>query len=175
MIQIVPLSKTFFHPDSLDEFERTQQVNRIYRCRGGEYVLEDCVFTEDWDFGKKRAVAEDLSSEDMIAWLALDGQKVVGFIGLQKAPVGTCMILDVIQVSAAYRGQGIGRKLFEIGRREARKAGAEALYISACPAEETIAFYFAMGAKPAESPIREIAEAEPDDLQLICPLLPDRE
>ena len=115
------------------------------------------------------------SSEDMIAWLALDGQKVVGFIGLQKAPVGTCMILDVIQVSAAYRGQGIGRKLFEIGRREARKAGAEALYISACPAEETIAFYFAMGAKPAESPIREIAEAEPDDLQLICPLLPDRE
>jgi N-acetylglutamate synthase-like GNAT family acetyltransferase len=63
---------------------------------------------------------------------------------------------------------GIGRKLFEKGKQNAKKAGAKALYISACSSEETIAFYKAMGAKLTENPIREIADEEPCDLQMIC-------
>lgn len=43
-----------------------------------------------------------------------------------------------------------------------------ALYISACSSEETIAFYKAMGSRLAESPIQEIAEDEPYDLQMVC-------
>ena len=78
------------------------------------------------------------------------------------------MIVDVMQVAADYRGRGIGRKLFDSGKGEAAKAGAEALYISACSSEETIAFYKAMGAELTDSPIREIAEDEPCDLQMIC-------
>ena len=78
------------------------------------------------------------------------------------------MILDMMQVSAACRGQGIGRKLFDAGKEETRKAGAEALYISACSSEETIAFYKAMGAELADCPIKEIAEEEPYDLQMVC-------
>ena len=93
---------------------------------------------------------------------------MVGFIGLKKTLVEPYMILDMMQVSAACRGQGIGRKLFDMGKKEARKAGAEALYISACSSEETIAFYKAMGAELADCPIKEIAEAEPYDLQMIC-------
>ena len=42
------------------------------------------------------------------------------------------------------------------------------MYISACSSEETIAFYKAMGAELADCPIKEIAEAEPYDLQMIC-------
>ena len=34
------------------------------------------------------------------------------------------MILDQMHVSAVCRGQGIGRKLFEKGKEEAKKAGA---------------------------------------------------
>lgn len=63
------------------------------------------------------------------------------------------MNLDVIQVTRPCRGRGIGRKLFDIGKAEAKKAGAKALYISACCAEETIAFYKAMGAEITDSPI----------------------
>ena len=66
------------------------------------------------------------------------------------------------------RGQGVGRRLFEMGKAEARKNCAEALYISACSSEETIAFYRAMGSKLASNPIKEIAEKEPFDLQMIC-------
>lgn len=78
------------------------------------------------------------------------------------------MILDMMHVSAEYRGQGIGRKLFNAGKKEARKAKAKALYISACSSKETIAFYKAMGAQLADHPIQQIAEDEPYDLPMIC-------
>ncbi|MCQ2445330.1 MAG: GNAT family N-acetyltransferase [Clostridia bacterium] len=98
----------------------------------------------------------------------MDGEKIVGFIGLAKELVEGYMILDVIQVTEAFRGQGIGRKLFRKGVEEARKAGAKGLYISACPSEETIGFYRAMGSELADPPIREFAEEEPFDLQMVC-------
>lgn len=72
------------------------------------------------------------------------------------------MILDMMHVSATYRGMGIEKKLFNIGKEEAK-----ALYISACSSEETIAFYKAMGAELSKHPIQEIADDEPYDLQMI--------
>ena len=41
--------------------------------------------------------------------MAMENDRVVGFIGLKKALVEPYMILDMMQVSAACRGQGIGR------------------------------------------------------------------
>lgn len=103
-----------------------------------------------------------------MAYVALDGDTVVGFIGLKKQLINECMVLDLMHVSYLYRGKGIGRKLFNLAKDAAIKAGAKALYISACSSEETIAFYTAMGAELTNNPIKEIAEAEPYDLQMIC-------
>lgn len=167
MIRIELLSADNFKPDSLDNYPRKQDVKNVYRKHNGEYILEECVYTEDWDMEKRRSVAKAISCDDYITYLAIENDEVVGFIGLNKALVEPYMILDMMQVSAACRGQGIGRKLFDAGKEEARKAGAEALYISACSSEETIAFYKAMGAELADCPIKEIAE-EPYDLQMIC-------
>ena len=168
MIRIEILSAENFKPDSLDNYQRKQDVKKVYRKQNGEYILVDCVYTEDWDMEKRRSVAKDISSDDYITYLAIEKDEVVGFIGLKKDLAESYMILDLMQVSAAYRGQGIGRKLFAAGKEEARKAGAEALYISACSSEETIAFYKAMGAELTDSPIREISEEEPYDLQMVC-------
>ena len=117
---------------------------------------------------KRRSVAKDISSDEYITYLAIEKDEVVGFIGLKKDLVESYMILDMMQVLASYRGRGIGRKLFDEGKKEARKAGTEALYISACSSEETIVFYKAMGAELTDCPIKEIAESEPYDLQMIC-------
>ena len=117
---------------------------------------------------KRRSVAKAISSDDYVTYLAIENDEVVGFIGLKKDLIEPYMILDMMQVSATCRGQGIGRKLFNVGKEEARKAGAEALYISACSSEETIAFYKAMGAELTDCPIKEIAEDEPYDLQMVC-------
>lgn len=169
MIRIELLSTKNFKEDSLDNYQRTQDVKKVYRKNSGEYILVDCVYTEDWDMEKRRSVAKDISSDDYITYLAIENDEVIGFIGLKKHLVEeTYMILDLMQVSATCRGQGVGRKLFDIGKDEARKAGAQALYISACSSEETIAFYKAMGAKMTDRPIKEIAEDEPYDVQMVC-------
>ena len=168
MIRIELLSADNFKPDSLDNYPRKQVVKNVYRKHNGEYILEDCVYTEDWNMEKRRSVAKDISGDDYVTYLAIENDEVVGFIGLKKELIESYMILDMMQVSAVCRGQGIGRKLFNAGKEEARKAGAEALYISACSSEETIAFYKAMGAELTDCPIKEIAEDEPYDLQMIC-------
>lgn len=170
MIKIELLSETNFCLESLDLYNRKQNVNKVYRRIDGEYTLVECKYTEDWDLNQKRSVAKQISSDDYIAYIALENDKVVGFIGLLRELKGPYMILDMMQVSSECRGKGVGRQLFEVGKEEARKAGAEALYISACSSEETIAFYRAMGSDLASNPIKEIAEEEPFDLQMICPV-----
>ena len=170
MLRIESLSEKNFRLESLDSFNRKQIVNRVYRRTGGEYRLKECKYTEDWDLSKKRSAAIQISSDDCITYIALERDRVVGFIGLLRKLHGPYMILDMMHVSSECRGQGVGRQLFEAGKAEARKAGAEALYISACSSEETIAFYTAMGSVLASDPIKEMAEKEPFDLQMICPV-----
>ncbi len=168
MIKIELLSESNFNENSLDNYVRTQEVKNVYRKQGEEYVLVEMPYVEDWSLEKKRSVAKDISSKEYISYIALDDDKVVGFIGLKKQLVGNYMILDMMHTSAEYRGKGLGRRLFELGREAARKAGAKALYISACSSEETIAFYKAMGAVVTKDTIKEIEEDEPCDLQMIC-------
>lgn len=170
MIRIEPLSSANFRPDALDRYQRRQEVRRVYRKINETYTLVDCPYTEDWDLPKRRAVAQALASDAMITWLALREDEVVGFVSLVRALNGPYMLLDLMHVSACCRGQGVGRQLFAVAREEARRAGAQALYISACSSEETIAFYRAMGAEVTDHPIPDIAEAEPFDLQMVCPL-----
>lgn len=168
MIKIELLSENNFNENSLDNYVRTQEVKKVYRRQGEEYVLVEMPYVEDWSLEKKRSVAKDICSKEYISYIALDDDKVVGFIGLKKQLVGDYMILDMMHTSAEYRGKGLGRKLFELGKDAARKAGAKALYISACSSEETIAFYKAMGAVVTKDTIKEIEEDEPCDLQMSC-------
>ena len=84
MIRIELLSTENFKPDSLDNYQRKQDVKKVYRKHNGEYILVDCVYIEDWDMEKRRFVAKDISSDDSIAYLAIENDEVVGFIGLKK-------------------------------------------------------------------------------------------
>lgn len=65
--------------------------------------------------------------------------KIVGFIGLLRKLKGPYMVIDMMQVSSECRGQGVDRRLFEVGKEEARRVGASVLYISACPSLEIVA------------------------------------
>ena len=170
MIRIELLSESNFCLESLDLFNRKQNVTKVYRKIYTECKLIDCKYIEDWNLDEKRSIARRISSSDYIAYLSLDNDKVVGFIGLLKKLNGPYMILDMLHVSNEYRGQGVGRQLFEIGKKEARKAGAKALYISACSSFETVEFYKRMGSFLTNNPIKEMVIKEPFDLQMICPV-----
>lgn len=168
MVKIELLSENNFNEYSLDSYVRKQAVKRVYRREGSKYVLVDMPYVEDWNLERKRQVAKAISSDEYISYIALDDDAVIGFIGLKKRLNNDNMILDMMHVSAACRGMGIGSKLFDLGKEEAKKAGAKGLYISACSSEETIAFYKAMSAELTNHPIQEIADDEPYDLQMIC-------
>lgn len=168
MMQIELLSDKNFNENSLDEYERRHDVKRVYRRKGTEYVLVDMPYVEDWSLEEKRQIAKKISGQDYRSYIALADEKVVGFIAMKKKLYEDYMIVDEMYVSAKCRGEGIGRKLFDLGKEEAKKAGARALYMSACSSEETIAFYRTMGAILTDHPIRSLAEKEPYDLQMVC-------
>ena len=162
------LTAANFSEKSLDSYERRHEVKKVYRRTDDGYALVEQPYVEDWDLVRRREIANKISGSDYVTYVAVEDGKVVGFIGLKKQLVGNRMILDMMHVSAALRGKGLGCRLFEKGRAEARKAGADELYISACSSEETVAFYRAMGAEITDSPIKEMAEEEPFDLQMTC-------
>lgn len=167
MIKIESLSQDNFNAYSLDFYERRQEVKRVYRKKGDGYVLVDLPYIEDWSLEKRRQVAQTISNTEHVSYITLDGSIVVGFVSLNHKLNGKLMVLEYLHVSAEYRGQGIGRKLFNLARQEAKKTGAEAIYISACSSEETVAFYMAMGAVLTKKPIKEFSENEPYDLQMV--------
>ena len=84
MIKIEQLTAANFNEKSLDNYVRTQNVKKVYRKQGGDYVLVEMPYVEDWTLEKKREVAKDIVSKDYISYIAFDDDKVVGFIGLKK-------------------------------------------------------------------------------------------
>ena len=154
----------------LDAFDRRQQVQRVYVMENGAYVLRDNAWTMDWSLEHKREVAAGLKSADCIAYAAWEDGRIIAFVSVLKQLRGRWMVLDIIQVDRAFRGRGVGRQMWNLAVREAQRAGAAGLYISACCSEETVGFYRAMGAEATDDPIREFAEAEPCDIQMVCPI-----
>ena len=62
MIRIELLSTENFKPDSLDNYQRKHDVKKVYRKHNGEYILVDCVYTEDWDMEKRRSMENSTAS-----------------------------------------------------------------------------------------------------------------
>lgn len=168
---IKKITNNNFSVINLDNFNRQQQITRIFVKKDGNYELEEQHGIMDWTINKKREVARDLVDCNYISYLALEENKIVGFMSLVKKLASNRMILDLIQVDQNYRSKGIGRELWKKAIEEARIAGAKEIYISAFPAEETINFYKAMGADVTDNPIISIANDEPDDLQLVCSVI----
>ena len=105
-----------------------------------------------------------------MTFCAFEADEVVGEIMLLPELNENRLIIDSFHVSREYRRRGIGRRLVEAAAEYARGRGASALYASCCSAEETIAFYKAMGFRLSERPIPSRAEEEPFDLQMECRL-----
>lgn len=172
MITIKQADKTNFFSDSLDDFDRFQKVCSVFRIENDNMVLYHKPFAENWSEARKKEKALQILSGEYITFCAFDDKRVVGEIMLVPKLAQNRMIVDSFHVSREYRRHGIGRKLFERAGQEATTRGAEALYISACSAEETIRFYLAMGCTVSDNPIASLAEDEPFDIQMEFSLRP---
>lgn len=76
------------------------------------------------------------------------------------------ILLDQLFISKEERNKGIGNELFQYCCIEARKFGADKIYICAGSAEETLAFYFAIGCVEAKEINQELYELDTRDIQL---------
>lgn len=168
---ITALTRGNFRADSLDRFVRRQEVTQCWRCIGGEWQLCPIAFTEEWNQEKLRSEAKELLQaieRGDAAYAAFDGEQVVGFaqLGDRLGSKGQYIDLVSFHVSAPYRGQGIGRRLFYALCDEARRLGAEKLYISAHSSKESQAAYRALGCELAREidPVR--VSLEPFDVQM---------
>ncbi|MBR1757603.1 MAG: GNAT family N-acetyltransferase [Lachnospiraceae bacterium] len=165
-IQII--DRHHFGENGLDAFDRRQVVENTYVLKEGALELVHRPFIKDWPEERRRSRTEDIRSGKYITYGVIQEEMLVGFIMLVPELDHERMIVEYFAVSAHMRRQGIGRALFEKAKEEARERGAKALYISACPAEETIRFYRAMGCEVSTSPIQKYAEKEPLDIQMEC-------
>ncbi len=113
---------------------------------------------------------------DVIA--ALEGNRLLGFASVENQPFGPqneYLQLSSLHVSNGMRGHGIGSHLFAMSCLSAAQRGAKKLYLSGHSAEETQAFYRAMGCVEAAWYHSELVAAEPCDCQLerqLCNTLP---
>ena len=170
MIEIKQADRNNFCESSMDSFDRFQEVQNVWRLENGRLVLKFQPFTETWSPERRRKKAGEILSGKFITFCAFEKDAVVGEIMLNPELNENRLIIDSFHVSRAYRRRGIGRRLIETVAEYARGCGASALYASCCSAEETIAFYKAMGFRPSEHPIPSCVEDEPFDLQMECKL-----
>lgn len=97
------------------------------------------------------------------------GEEVIGFITVSHNIFGnTAKYVELVcfQVSEPYRGMEIGKALFYQACEEARRLGADKLYISAHSSKESQAAYKALGCVHAKEINQKLAEEEPCDVQL---------
>lgn len=172
MIKIEKLTAENFNAASLDEFSRHQVVTECWRKAEGKWGLYPIAFVEDWDLEKRRAIARAIAENlegDMLDFGAFEGGRLVGYITLGTQALGSRgQYRQVVefQVSEEHRGMGVGRQLFTRLCAEARRIGAEKLYISAHSSRESQAAYRKLGCVHAEEIIPAIAQEEPWDVQL---------
>ena len=101
------------------------KINRIdddtARTAVARSILESL---PDW-FGIPEATEEYIAdSKNRPFFCAYDGEKPIGFLYLKETGRHT-VELAVMGVRKEYHRQGIGRKLFEEAREEARRMGRE--------------------------------------------------
>lgn len=98
---------------------------------------------------------------------AFDGEKLVGVGIIQPEIRDGISQLAYLHVSNHYRRKGIGRRIAEELTHEAQRGGARQMYVSATPTASAVGFYLSCGFEPADKPIPELFELEPEDIHMI--------
>ncbi|MBC8504472.1 MAG: GNAT family N-acetyltransferase [Anaerolineales bacterium] len=160
-----------------DEIERIWEIDRreiiegIYYFCDGELVLEEEYYhMGGWPPDESKIYTPILiESFDRggIFFGAFDSDVLVGAAVLDNKFIGkknNQLQLKFLHVSHSYRKQGLGVKLFEKAEEVARKFGANKLYVSATPSENTVNFYLRRGCEVTEDVNEELFTLEPEDI-----------
>jgi predicted N-acetyltransferase YhbS len=155
--------------------DRCEVIENIYYLEDGELVLrEEYYDMQGWPPGEAEQytpILLDCFDRGGTFYGAFENGELVGVVVLESKFIGKDedqLQLVFLQVSRDFRGNGLGRTLFEKAVKRARELNAKALYVSATPSENTINFYRRMGCVVTEDVDPELFALEPEDIHLAC-------
>lgn len=160
---------------SIWAIDRRERIESIFVAGpGGLELAADSFDVPGWSAGKAAEMTPVFeASFDAGSWFggAFAGGRIVGIAVLEHGFFGAdggTLQLGFLHVSAETRGNGVGKQLFELARREASVRGARRMYVSATPTERTVRFYLARGCRVLAEPDARLFELEPEDIHLVC-------
>ncbi|WP_434629197.1 GNAT family N-acetyltransferase [Chromobacterium sp. CV08] len=158
-------------PDWLDDFQRQQEVTRVYRGSPGDRRVVDQPFVDDWSIDERRALCGELAAmaDGGLVLAATESGRLAGFAAVSPerlGPDGGYLQLKELQVDARWRGRGLGRELMQACVVGGRAMGARRLYVSSHSAVETVSFYERCGCVPASWLHAPQVALEPFDWQM---------
>lgn len=157
----------------ISEIDRSEEIFEQFVLKNG--ILETAPLRLSVKGFDPRELSEIISRQQKIitdggsvlgAW---DDQKLVGAASVENIPRGSSgqyRKMDILYVSAEYRGLGIGKELVHLCKQVAASFQGTLLYISATSTRKTVEFYLNLGAKLTTEPDAELLELEPDDIHL---------
>ena len=155
------------------EIDRRETIGGIYYSREGELVLEE----EHYDMGGWPPGESEIYTPILIEafarggvfYGAFDRDVLVGVVVLDNKIIGKHkdqLQLKFLHISHSLRKQGLGARLFKKAVDDARKLGANKLYISSTPSENTVNFCLNQGCVVTKDVDEELFELEPEDIHL---------
>lgn len=165
--------------DQINTIDRTELIEHIYYHENGQLVLKP----ERYDMkGFPHGELEEIISRQFsilenggIVYGCFDGEKLIGVASHENSFIGKhsdTLKMDILFVSYGYRKKGIAKALLNAVTQSAKAVGANYLYISATPSENTVHFYLKCGARLAEfhEIDAKLFEMEPLDIHMLYAL-----
>ncbi|MBB6715222.1 GNAT family N-acetyltransferase [Clostridium gasigenes] len=162
-----------------DECERINQINpyqyigKAWRLVNGERQLVEIKYEDlDWPNGYEHHynnLKETILNGGSAFGAFENNEKLLGFATINRDFFGeqfNYILMDQLFISLEHRNRGMGKKIFMLCVDEAREWNSDKIYICAGSAEETIAFYRAIGCTEAVEINKELYESDPRDYQL---------
>lgn len=155
------------------QIDRREIVENIYYLQNGKLILKPDYFDiQGWPPGEAEQytpILLDCYDRGGMFWGAFERDVLVGVAVLESKFIGSqqdTLQLKFLHVSRDYRNQGLGARLFNLAVERGKSLGANKLYISATPSENTINYYLRLGCVCASEIDPELFALEPEDIHL---------
>ncbi|MDW7660713.1 MAG: GNAT family N-acetyltransferase [Bacillota bacterium] len=155
------------------EMDASQYIGKAWREVDGERKLVEIGYQDPtWPNGYEHHydnLVKTIENKGLALGAFDDKGKLIGFVTVNAEVFGErsrYVLLDQLFITLEHRGKGIGKDLMTKAAVASRSFGAEKLFICAGSAEETIAFYKAMGCVMAEEINESLYNEDPRDLQM---------
>lgn len=156
------------------EIDRTELIEKLYVLKEGTLLLTAQRFDmKGWPEGEAEHYTPVLlESFDRGApfWGVFEQGQLVAAASVdpqKRGQNGSLLQLSFLHVSHQQRGQGLARILFDYCVEYAKQKGADGLYISSTPSENSVNFYQHLGCRLIDTPDPELYEREPEDIHLV--------